>query len=171
MPQEIDMVDTSTEDESDSEKDKRTKRKAAVTEDHEHCDVNFVKNTTYKLLLDDTDKIWAEAILTDPSPPVPASRADTTNVGDYVLIKGSDVVLKAASTRGKKVNANFPADEELVLASDWDQMDGDMTGQDLVDLGDKTFLLWWQNVQPPPVKKTKGPTTTAIPRRKAKRKS
>jgi hypothetical protein len=30
--------------------------------------------------------------------------------------------------------------------------DEDMTSQDLCDLGETTFLLWWQNIEPPKVK-------------------
>ena len=38
-----------------------------------------------------------------------------------------------------------------------------MTGQDLVDLEDVTFLIWWQNVRVPSVPKVRLPT---IPKKK-----
>jgi hypothetical protein len=48
--------------------------------------------------------------------------------------------------------AQFEPEEELIFTSDWAQFDSPMTGGDLADLGENTFLLWWQNVQRPPVK-------------------
>jgi hypothetical protein len=47
----------------------------------------------------------------------------------------------------------FEPRDELILKKDWSQFDDDMTGQDLVDLDDVPFLLWWQNVLMPPPKK------------------
>jgi hypothetical protein len=113
-----------------------------------------VKNTPYKLLEGSSDTVWAEALFTDPQPPVPKSRSVQTTTGDYVLIQGHDVVLQKNS-RGKSVPVTFDPEDEFVLTADWLQFDGEMTGQDLKDLGDEEFLLWWQNVKPPPAPKVR----------------
>ena len=110
-----------------------------------HCSINFVKNTPYKLLVGDTNKCWATATMTDPSPPVNSHRHSKIHPGDYLLVKGNDIKLN------KKGATVFDPEEEIILTSDWDRFEADMTGQDLVDLGDETFLLWWQNIEPPKV--------------------
>jgi hypothetical protein len=145
------------ENTSDDDKDKRkaAKKKADVADDA-HCDINFVKNTPYKLFAGSSDTVWAEAAFTDPQPPVPASRSTQTTTGDYVLINGDDVVLQTNS-RGKTVPVSFEPEDEFVLTADWVQFDGEMTGQDLKDLGDECFLLWWQNVKPPPAPRVRIP--------------
>jgi hypothetical protein len=154
-------VDPAEEDEddenSDDDKDqhKAAKKKADVA-DEAHCDINFVKNTPYKLLEGSSDTVWAEAVFADPQPPVPTSRSIQTTTGDYVLIAGDDVVLQK-NARGKTVQVSFAPEDEFVLTTDWVQFDGEMTGQDLKDLCEEGFLLWWQNVKPPPVPKARIP--------------
>ena len=118
-----------------------------------HCTINFVKNTQYKLVDTSFKHEWATATLTDPAPAVPTS-LNIIKAGDYVLVKGKDIKRKK-NNRGKSVPVTFVASDELVLTNKWEQFDEDMTGDDLKMLDQKTFLLWWQNVEPPKVKMTK----------------
>lgn len=134
-----------------------------------HCNINFVANTPYKLLHGDTDKSWGSAKVVDPAPKPPKSRG-ALKAGDYLLVMGKDVDLK--STGRNNTATVFAADEELVLTEDWAQFDAEMTGQDLVDLDDECFLLWWQNIRPPAVPKEKAPTIAkkTLPNRGKKKK-
>ena len=130
--------------------------------------MNFVKNTKYKLLAGSGNKIFAEGTCIDPAPKVPdwCLNKGGPRAGDYLLFKGDDINLY----KGKgKVLATFTPVEELILKADWEQFDEEMTGQDLVSLGNETFLLWFQNIQSPPVPKPKKPTVTSKGRAKAKR--
>ena len=152
--------DETAEEEDEEEEDNTRDTSKKSTKNNPHCTINYTKNTPYQFLAADSDtKIWAEAILTDPAPKVPPSRADATQAGDYVLVTGNDLKLKKTS-RGA-CTTSFEPGEELVLTADWVQFDEDMTGQDLLDLGDITFLLWWQNIKPPKEK-----ARTTIPKKK-----
>ena len=42
---------------------KRAKIRHEVVADVAHCDINFVANTQYALLADDTNKVWGTAII------------------------------------------------------------------------------------------------------------
>jgi hypothetical protein len=143
-PAEEDAAESS----EDEKKQKKAAKKKATVEDNAHCGINFVTNTPYKLFEGESDLIWAEAEFRDPQPPVPTSRKVQTVAGDYILIAGDDVVLQKTS-RGKPVQVSFQPEDEFILTADWSQFDEEMTGQDLVALGEETFLLWWQNVKPP----------------------
>jgi hypothetical protein len=92
-------------------------------------------------------KIWAKGHLLDPAPKVPLKFSDEYQPGDYVLLRGCDLTI---FDQGRNAcEASFEPSEQLVLKEDWTEFDQDMTGHDLVDLGDVPFLLWWQNIQPP----------------------
>lgn len=159
--------DNKGNDSSDDNKedDVPGKRKKA-TKYSPHCDVNFVLNTPYKLLIDDTKKAWGSALFLDPQPKVPASRTSSVKVGDYVLIRGKDITL--VKTKGCK--ANFSATDEFVLTKDWAQFDDDMTGADLQGLDDIPFLLWWQSILPPVVKIPKKSAAVLEAEKKKKKK-
>ena len=138
----------------------KPKPKGKKDPDHS-CTINFVKNTPYKLLDHGVNpsKIWGEGKALDPSPVVPPSRASSTGTGNYLLFKGSDIVL----TKGnKKHPITFLPEEEYVLTNKWVQFEDEMTGGDLVELGEETFLMWWENIQPPAVPK---PKARAIPKK------
>jgi hypothetical protein len=144
------------EDEDERRKKKRHKSRKDEVDDVPHCDINFVKGTDYSLLAGDTSKCWGTAKAEDPAPRLPMSRRDSLNAGDYLLIKGNSINLK--SNGANFTTTTFLPEEELILTSDWLRFDAEMTGQDLVDLDDMTFLIWWQNLKPPPVPKAKAPT-------------
>jgi hypothetical protein len=160
----IDLVeeDTTAEEEDDDGADlhpaKRVKQGKEEDDNTPHCDINFVKNTTYTLFAGNTKKVWGTAKSEDPAPKVPDTRPEY-ETGDYLLLKGSDITLKHAGNNNCRTS--FDPDEELVLTSDWDRFDDTMTGQDLVDLGDVSFLIWWQNVKPPAVPKPKSATVAS----------
>ena len=142
---------------NDEEKpSKRQKSGKAQVREHDHCDINFVKNTVYTLLAADTQKKWGYAKTDDPAPPVPVSRKDSCTPGDYLLIAGKSITLK--STGADFITTTFHPEEELILQANWDKFAEDMTGQDLLDLDDQSFLIWWQNIKQPPVPKDKTPT-------------
>jgi hypothetical protein len=156
--------DDETQNDSDEDDDrpaKKVKKKGKKEEEEEtpHCDINFVKNTPYSLLAGSTTKVWGTAKAEDPAPKVPDSRKDTYKTGDYLLVKGNSINLKHTGNLNTKVT--FDPEEELILTSGWDRFDDQMTGQDLFDLDDNTFLLWWQNVKPPAIPKPKAPTVAA----------
>jgi hypothetical protein len=135
-------------DETTEEEDEESSAPLTAKPKHNpHCDKNFVRNTSYKLLVGNTDDAWGETILTNTSPKVPNSRKTQTMANDYVLITGKDITLLKRRSGGKVVS--FEPRDELILKKDWSQFDDDMTGQDLVDLDDVPFLLWWQNVLMP----------------------
>ena len=138
---------THDEDEEDDEEDTTTSLIGAMEyiDNNPHCNINFVQNTTYKFLAPASEtRIFAAGVLIDPAPKVPSSRKDLLKDGDYVLVKSSSLVLKNSK-------ANFEPQDELVLTTDWGRFDDDMTHDDLKDLEDENFLLWWQNIVPPPV--------------------
>ena len=138
-----------TQDEEEDEDDPPKAKKGA--QDNPHCSINFVMNTPYKFLRPDSDtKVFAEGVLVDSAPRVPHSRRDALQDGDYVLVEGSALTLK-------RILATFVPENELILQNDWSQFDEDMSGQDLQDLGDETFLLWWQNIVPPRVPVARAP--------------
>jgi hypothetical protein len=138
--------------EVDNDKSKRQKTRQGPKEVRaDHCSINFVKDTRYSLLAGSTQRCWGTATADDPAPPVPASRRDSVKTGDYLLILGKNIKLKPGPT-------TFLPEEELILTSEWHQFEEEMTGQDLADLDDVPFLLWWQNVKAPPVPKPKAPT-------------
>lgn len=165
-------------DDDDSDEDNRRRRQPKISDKEEeeeedelaHCTINYVKNTTYKLLIENTDKVWGEATVKDPAPPVPEGREE--KAGDFLLIRGKDVKIKKGGT-GKDTRVNFEPAQGLLLTEKWEHFDEDMTGKDLVDLKDKCFLLWWQNIEPPKQKTTKQQKTAAkatpAPRKKQKR--
>ena len=132
---------------------KRLKKGKEEEDNYPHCDINFVKNTPYTLFAGNTKKVWGTVKSEDPAPRVPDARKDEYSTGDYLLVKGSDITLKHAGTNNCRTS--FDPDEELILTSDWDRFDDAMTGQDLVDLGDVSFLIWWQNIKPPAIPKAK----------------
>ena len=101
-----------------------------------HCSINFVKNTPYKLLVGDTNEYWVTATMTDPSSLFDSHRYSKIHPGDYLLVKGKDIKIN------KKGAAVFDPEEEIILTSEWDRFEAEMTGKDLVDLGDETLLLW-----------------------------
>jgi hypothetical protein len=143
------------EDEDEDEEENKTKKKES-TKNNPHCNINFVTDTVYPFLAADyITKTWGKGTLTDPSPAVPSSRADSVEAGDYVLVTGHDVTL--LTTSRTSCVATFVPEEELILQNDWSQFDDEMSGQDLRDLGDLTFLLWWQNVKAPKVKAAANP--------------
>ena len=117
-----------------------------------HCDVNYTTDNPYTLSSD--GKPWATAIFEDPAPKPPKSWPKSI-AGDYILVKGKNIKIKV--NRNKPARVNFVANEEFILTPDWEQMQEDMTGQDLVDLGDENFLLWWQEVEVPKPKPEKTP--------------
>ena len=152
------------DDDEDEGPSKRTKTATGSKVAHDHCDVNFVKDTNYYLLASDTKKQWGSATFVDPAPAVPSFRKDSCSPGDYMLIAGKDIVLK--STGSNYTTATFDPCDELILKNTWAQFDDEMTGQDLFDLEDETFLIWWQNVKAPSPPKTKQAT---IQKKKPKR--
>lgn len=121
-----------------------------------HCDYNFVANTTYKLNMDinGEEVVWGEAQF-DPQPAVPSTHEDDYRPGDFVLIKGSDIKLTKNGKGGKGGKGKtrrqlvFDAHDQLIMTSEWDNFEDEMSTEDLVNLGEETFLLWWQNVQQP----------------------
>jgi hypothetical protein len=118
-----------------------------------HCDINFVQHTKYKLLANATTTvIWAEGSCIDPQPKPPEEKSDT-HIGDYLLFKGDDIKLKIGPKSSTKTV--FMPSDELILQNDWTPFEEEMTGQDVVELGDETFLLWWQNIAPPKIKAAK----------------
>lgn len=160
----------SDSDDDDQEEPKKTKKtKKNMAPGHAHCDINFVKHTTYALLKDDTTAQWGEAQLTDPQPKVPPSRADQDKAGDYVLISGADLVL--GKKKGRTILTSFNPEDELILNSKWHQFDEEMTGQDLQDLGEECFLLWWQNVRAPRPKAAASKKKKAAPAKGKKTKA
>ena len=151
--------DTQNDSEDDNHRPVKRVKKGKQDEDEtSHCNINFVKNTSYPLLTGSTTKVWGITKAEDPAPKVPDARNGEYITGDYLLIKGNSIVLKHTGTNNCR--ATFEPEEELILTSDWEQFDQVMMGQDLVDLDDITFLLWWQNVKPPAVPKPK-PATVA----------
>jgi hypothetical protein len=170
-----DVTDNDDDDDDDMDDDeedtssKRQKRKGGNTKvSHPHCPINFVKDTNYYLLAGDTQKCWGTCTAEDPAPPVPTSRRDSCEPGDYLLIAGKDIKLKWTGANYSKTT--FDPEEELILTSDWHQFEQEMSGKDLFDLEDVTFLLWWQNVKAPPVPKKKAPTMTKKQRADAAKK-
>ena len=156
----IDVMDVSSpvavsdeDDETDSNDEEKGMGKGK--EPDAHCEINFVKNTKYKLLVGGTNRVWGEGKALDPSPPIPASRKTSCKPGDYLLFSGEDIHLK---TGRQKCVVTFEPEDEFILTSDWHQFDAAMSGSDLAELGETTFLLWWQNVDPPKVEKPKKPT-------------
>jgi hypothetical protein len=139
-----------------------TKKGKKASNPAPHCDHNFVKNTAYKLVDQQTEKVWGEAVMLDPQPAVHVSRSIAIKTGDYVLMRGEDITLKSTGRSNTKVV--FEKEGELILQKDWTQFDEDMTGSDLCDLGDVEFLLWWQCITPPLVPKSK---RAVIPKKKA----
>lgn len=150
--------DTDSSDESKG----KGKPKGKGKEPDTHCSINFVKNTKYKLLVGGTNRVWAEGKARDPSPAVPSSRVMSCDPGDYILFSGDDIHLLNQTGKNKCV-VNFEPEDEFILASDWSQFDGAMSGSDLAELGPTTFLLWWQNIAPPKVEKPKPPTKPKKP--------
>ena len=131
--------------------------------DYAHCTINFTKNVKYVLLLpDDESKQWGSANFIDPSPkPPPDSHYEP---GDYLLLKGSNIKLRNASN----ALPCFDHQDQMLLTADWEPMDDDMTGQDLFDLGDQKFLLWWQCVKAPALPKPAKPKAVAKSKSKTK---
>ena len=126
-----------------------------------HCDYNFVANTTYKLNMDinGVEVVWGEAQF-DPQPAVPSTHEDDYRPGDFVLIKGSDIKLTKNGKGGKGGKGKtrkghgqlvFDANDQLIMTKEWDNFEDEMSTEDLVNLGEETFLLWWQNVQQPKI--------------------
>ena len=173
--EQLEIVDVNTatwdEEEEDDDADVRpAKHVKKAKEDAEenntpHCDINFVKNTPYTLLAGDTKKVWGTAKSEDPAPKVPDARKDEYKTGDYLLLKGSDISLKHAGSNNCRTS--FDPEEELILTSDWDRFDDTMTGQDLVDLDEVSFLIRRQNIKPPVIPKTK-PATVASKKKSKK---
>jgi hypothetical protein len=157
--------DEEDDDDVDVRAAKRVKKGKEEQDTTPHCDINFVKNTPYTLFAGDTKKVWGTAKMEDPAPKVPDARKDEYNTGDYLLLKGSDITLKHAGNNNCRTS--FDPEEELILTSDWDRFDATMTGQDLVDLDEVSFLIWWQNVKPPPIPKPK-PATVASKKKSKK---
>ena len=87
--------------------------------------------------------------MVDPQPAVPDHLSEVYRTGDYVLLRGKDIILARGKKGAKPKSVCFQADAQMVLASDWSDFDEDMTNKDLQDLGEVEFLLWWQNVQMP----------------------
>jgi hypothetical protein len=154
------------DDGEDTADEDSTKRKGKGALAVSHCDINFVKDTIYSLFHGETKQCWGKGPAVDPSPNVPCSRKGSCQPGDYLLMRGKDLVLK--STGSHNCTTTFLPEEELVLTAEWAQFDSEMTGEDLRDLDDVTFLIWWQNVKPPPVAKTKPPTVAKATASKAK---
>jgi len=141
-----------------------TARAKKTAEHNPHCNINFVIATNYKLLISDSETtVFADGFLLDPSPKVPSDRSLQFKSGDYVLLRGGDITLKQSYKK-----TTFEAAEEYILRADWTEFDGDMTGEDLAQLGDTPFLLWWQNIKPPTVPTKK---RAAAPKTKKRRKA
>lgn len=164
----LDADDNDDDDNEEEDEEKETPGKPGhgPMNDLSHCTINFVKNTPYKLKVADNDKTWATAELVDAQPRVPPSRAGTYKAGDYVLIRGSDITMLTQGRGNKPMNVTFETEDEIVLTNLWHQFDGPMTGQDLADLENETFLMWWQNVEAPPAKR-KAPAPRATTKQKA----
>jgi hypothetical protein len=146
--------DEHTNDDDDAER--RPAKRAKKGKDEEetaHCDIHYVKNTTYSVFAGNTKKVWGTVKAVDPAPRVATARKEEYIPGDYLLVKGNAITLKHTGSNNTK--ATFDPEEELILTSEWERFDDQMTGQDLVDLDDVTFLIWWQNIKPPPVQKPK----------------
>jgi hypothetical protein len=157
----IDMDEDTDDKEEDDEPSKRQKIiRGGPTTNQDHCNINFVKDTVYYLLAGSSNKMWGTAKADDPAPVVPMFRQESCEPGDYIRIAGESITLKANGN--KNTACTFAPEEELIFTSDWHQFDSDMTGEDLRDLGETTFLLWWQNIKPPPVPRPKPAT---IPRK------
>ena len=159
--------DTQDNDDDDDRPAKRAKNGKSEVDDTPHCDINFVRNTQYSLLAGDSNNMWGSAKAEDPSPKVPAARKKDYKLGDYLLIKGINILPKHTGTNYTKVT--FDPEEELILTNEWTQFEESMSEQDLVDLDDTTFLLWWQNVKPPAVPKPKAPTVAKKAAKKKKK--
>jgi hypothetical protein len=165
-------VEEEEEEEEESKSAKRAKTRGANMSKAKNCNINFVKDTSYYLRAGSSQRLWGTATADDPAPPVPVSRKDSCKPGDYLLVKGKNI--KVRSNGANYTTTTFHPEEELILTSDWHQFEQDMTGQDLADLDDETFLLWWQNFKPPPVPKVRPPTVAkktqaAAPTKKSKR--
>jgi len=147
---------------SDDEESETTKNSGSEEESNErgypHCHVNYVNNVKYTLIHGNDDKPWATGTFIDPAPAVPKELQDKYKAGDYVLMCGNSLKLKGSK-------AIFAKDEDFVLNQDWSSMDGDMTADDLFDLDDEPFLLWFQCILPPkkPAAKIKKEPATRKP--------
>ena len=158
---------TVDEEEEEEEPAHKTTKGKNTPVDQPHCNINFVINTPYKLLVTGSDtKIFAETTLLDPSPLVPTSRKLGVNNGDYVLLRGKDMAFKSSYK-----TTSFDPEDEYILQSNWSQFDSEMSGAYLADLGDVTFLLWWENVMPPKVatKKRAAAQTATVAKKTRKR--
>ena len=158
----MDGEGTRSDDDEDEEEEQVTtpakrRKQGEKKTPYEHCDISFMKDTVYYLLAADNKKQWGTATSEDPAPPVPESKKGAYESGDYLLIRGHDIKLK--STGSTYTHTTFDPSDELILTNTWELFDVEMTGQDLYDLNDDTFLLWWQNIKPPVVPKAKRQTT------------
>ena len=151
--------DNQSEEEPHPKKYKLDKDSSGEEEDAEdpenpHCDINFVKNTPYNIFGAKNKVVWAKTILRDPAPRIPTCHRSRIHAKDYVLVKGQDLQLK---NNRSTTAVTFHPEEEMILMNDFTEFEQDMTAQDLFDLGDTTFLLWWQCVEAPKIPKTAKP--------------
>lgn len=168
-----DAGDVASEAESEDDNDDRV----PVTDDegsdgvepssnYPHCNFNFVANTVYQLTMGgEGEEIWGEAQF-DPQPRVPPSHQADYGAGDFVLVRGEDIKLNRKGKGGQGKDLIFDNQDQFVLTDDWDNFEEDMSTADLRALGDKSFLLWWQNVKQPKAKAPKPKAKAIIPKKK-----
>jgi hypothetical protein len=89
----VEVVDDEEEEQVEADEEEEEEEEAGE-EPHEHCDINYVKNTEYTLLHANTSKGWGYCKITDTAPVPPHSRSPSCAPGDYVLIKGKNIRLK-----------------------------------------------------------------------------
>jgi hypothetical protein len=96
-------------------------------------------------------------ILTDPAPKPPATCK--YKAGDYVLVKGNNLVLT------KSNRTSFESCSGLIMnATTSKPTEGDLTPQNLLEMEDEVFLMWWQCIKPPAPPK---PSRATVPSKQA----
>jgi hypothetical protein len=132
-----------TEDEDDNDKDNNI-----------HCSLQLTTRDKYNLVHPDhEDKIVGKVQLFDPAPE-PQGRGNY-KASDYAMVQGSKLELKKGADK-----IIFDKDAKWIRQEDWTPFDDDMTLQDLADLGEEKFLLWFQMIDPPKAKPVRKLTTT-----------
>ena len=167
VDREVLEVDDGEEGEEDTHSDSENKEHSDNDDDNdEETDVNtvhnphqYTNNTRYKMVHGEREVVFATGQIVDPQPAVHPDKKSDYRAGDYMLMKGSDIEIKT-----RKGGVSFDCASELILQKDWSPFDDDMTAQDLHDLGDEEFLVWFQVFEAPP--EPKKPSTKAALRKK-----